>query len=259
MAIMKNVVKALGIVLVVLFGCVSQARAASIAYMTGTSDPWGIDPSDAGSPDAAMNQAFGTGSWDKYNGFDVSIFGGGYNFIYLDGGDGISTQFDTFFSISTVAALENFVSGGGRLFVNAARWTNGDLNLGFGMTMIGNQFSYTGNLIVDPNGALSANGAGSNWSGGYFSHDMVTGGLVDYIVGTEGAVLTGGSQGLGFYLAGGMTSPYWQSTGGNALRANILTYAATVSAVPLPAALPLYAAALGFAAFAARRRKSKAK
>jgi hypothetical protein len=259
MAIMKNVVKALGIVLVVLFGCVSQAQAASIAYMTGTSDPWGIDPSDAGSPDAAMNQAFGTGSWDKYNGFDVSIFGGGYNFIYLDGGDGISTQFDTFFSISTVAALENFVSGGGRLFVNAARWTNGDLNLGFGMTMIGNQFSYTGNLIVDPNGALSANGAGSNWSGGYFSHDMVTGGLVDYIVGTEGAVLTGGSQGLGFYLAGGMTSPYWQSTGGNALRANILTYAATVSAVPLPAALPLYAAALGLAGLVARRRKSKVK
>jgi len=26
-----------------------------IAYMTDTSDPWGVSPSDPGSPDAAMN------------------------------------------------------------------------------------------------------------------------------------------------------------------------------------------------------------
>jgi hypothetical protein len=259
MATMKNVARVLGVVFLVLCGWASQAHAASIAYMTGTSDPWGISPLDSGSPDAAMNRAFGSGSWDKYNGFDASIFGVGYNFIYLDGGEGAFEEFETFFSDLTVAALENFVSGGGRLFVNAARSNSDDLYIGFGMTLATEQFSDDGELILDPNSALSANGAGSSWTGTSFSHDVVTGGLVDYIVGTEGAVLTGGSQGLGFYLAGGMTSPFFQSAGGEALRANILSYTANISAVPLPAALPLYAAALGLAGFAARRRKSKAK
>jgi hypothetical protein len=256
---MNKAAKVLGAMLVAIFGWVSQVQAATIVYMTGTSDPWGVSPSNPGSPDSAMNQAFGAGNWDKRYGFDISVFAGSYDFVYLDGGNGTSSQFDSFFSASTVAALETFVTGGGRLLVNAARWTAGDLNLGFGMTLRGDQFSATGMLAVDPNGALSANGAGTSWTANDFSHDTVSGGLINYIVGTEGAVLAGGSYGLGFYLAGGITSPRFHSIGGNELRANILNYAANVSAVPLPAALPLYMAALGLAGLAARRRKNKAK
>src|SRR5262249_49692765 len=46
--------------------------ANKLLYMTGTIDPWSgspnfITPSDPGSPDSAMNTAFGAGNWTKVN------------------------------------------------------------------------------------------------------------------------------------------------------------------------------------------------
>src|SRR5262249_55239112 len=91
-------------------------------YMTGTADPWSVAPSDPGSPDAAMNTAFGPGNWTKIQGFTSSVLSNpGYKFIYLDGGDGDSAEFDQFIS-ANITGLQNFVRNGGELFINAARW-----------------------------------------------------------------------------------------------------------------------------------------
>lgn len=206
----------------------------SAAYLTGN-DPWGIPPSDPGSPDAAMNTAFGAGQWTKHNNsFSPDVFAEN-DFVYLDGGDGATGWFESFINTNR-AAMEDFVFRGGTLFINAGRWYGQDnFNLGFGADLDDSEFSGTGNalntghpIFVGPNGS-----AGLAWTGGYFSHDTIdgTGGLVALITGNQGTVLAELSHGDGHVLFGGMTTPYFHSPDPQAeiLRANILDYTASYS------------------------------
>lgn len=233
-------------------GVAGSAAAADYAYMTGTSNPWGQS-----SEDDAMNLAFGAGSWDKFNGFDSSVFSSGYAFIYFDGGDGISSEYDSFVANNT-AAIEAFVGAGGRIFLNAARWTNGGLDLGFGTGAVGDQFSYNASLTAaGVLAGLDANGAGSSFTGNYFSHDVVTGVDVCYVSGDVGCVFGAVTEGL---FVGGQTAPNFHSSGGLALRANELQLAATgavnVGVVPEPATWALMIGGFGLAGAALRRRKA---
>jgi hypothetical protein len=228
----------------------TSAHAADYLYMTGSSDPWSNT-----SPDDAMDLAFGAGNWDKANGFNASAFGGAHSFVYLDGGDGISGEFDTFIA-ANLAALESFVSGGGHVFLNAGRWDENVLNTGFGTSLTNahpGSYSYTGELTAAGLLAgLNANGAGAAWSGDWFSHDTVGGVDTCYVTGTAGCVF--GSKGAGLFV-GGQTSPYFHSDGGLQLRANELMLAATGAtngAVPEPATWLLMI--LGFGAIGGAMR-----
>ena len=195
----------------------APASAADIIYMTGTSNPWGNTANNA-----AMNTAFGAGNYQTANGFNVSAFDGTYDFVYLDGGDGISGEFDAFLA-ANVALIESFVNGGGTVFLNAARWTNPTLDLGFGTQLIGEEYSNNAALTADGIAAgLGANGAGTAWTGTYFSHDVVTGVDTCYVSGDYGCVFGN----VGGLFVGGQTSTNFHSAGGDQLRVNQLLFAA---------------------------------
>jgi hypothetical protein len=224
------------------------AHANTKAYMTGSSNPWGSTAEDS-----AMNTAFGAGNWDKFNGFNASVFSSGYSFVYLDGGDGISGEFDSFMG-ANLGALETFVSDGGHVMVNAARWTFTDTNTGNGTFLhLDNNYanaSFNGYLTLDGILAgLAGGGAGTSWSGNYFAHDVVNG-LDDCLVtGDNGCVF--GSKGSNLYV-GSQTSPIFQSGGGQQLRVNELRLAADV---PEPAAWALMITGFGLAGATLRRRR----
>lgn len=60
---------------------------------------------------------------------------------------------------------------------------------------------------------LSGLGAGTTFTGTYFSHDFVAGPLPSLIDGDFGSVLRGGTQGAGYFMVGGQTNAYFHSGG----------------------------------------------
>jgi len=237
--------------LALVAGVVGTAEAQAAGgklYMTGSSNPWGQNTEDQ-----AMDVAFGAGNWTKTNGFDASALTAGYSFIYLDGGDGISSEFNSFVS-GNLAAIEAYVTGGGHLMMNAARWDQPDLATGFG-TQLSAGYSYNGSLTPDGVSAgLGGGGAGVAWTGNYFSHDIVSGLSTCYVVSDAGC--TFGS--VGNLFVGGQTAPYWQSGGGLQLRANELNLAAGGSAAPEPASWALMMIGFGAIGSAMRSRRGLA-
>jgi hypothetical protein len=244
-----------GATLAVLLGSVAHA-SISAAYMTDTSNPWGQSTEDT-----AMNQVFGVGGWTKVAGFTSSVFSSGYNFIYIDGGDGTSTDFNAFI-LSNLGAIQSFVSSGGRMMINAAQWdfSPDPLDLGFGQTLYGDgsydYASYNGSLTAAGSAAgLGANGAGTSWGGNYFAHDIVYGGGATCLVtGTAGCVFQDAKEGAGYLTTGGETAPYfWSGVGSpQQLLDNEISYTATVVSTPEPATcamLLLGFAGLGFAGY----------
>jgi len=239
-------------------GVAGSANAATFAYMTGSGEPWGSN-----SNVDAMDLAFGAGNWDHFNGFDAAILGQGYDFIYLDGGNGESTDFNSFFG-SNVAGVEAYVTGGGRLMANAARWDfiPGSLGLGFGTNLLGDDsyvFASSDGTVTAAavSAGLDSGGAGTNFGGNYFAHDIVTGVDVCYVSGSFGCVFGAVTEGL---FVGSQTNSSFHS-GGNPLRlrANELQFAATgtVTAIPEPGTWALMIGGFGMAGAMIRRRRSQ--
>jgi PEP-CTERM motif len=246
---------AIGIAIGGFMGC---AQAANVAYMSGAGEPWG-----SSSNLNAMDSAFGSGQWDRVN-FGAALTG--YNFLYVDGGDYQGTSFYSWLD-SNRAGLESFVTGGGRLFLNAA--TNGAAgteSMVFGATTRegGNGYSSMGSAVnaADP----LFTGAGTSWSGTYFAHNEIglADGFTSFITGDHGqTIVAGGSFGSGYVMVGGQTNTDWHSAvaGSNPfqLRVNELNYAANiqVSAVPEPETYAMMLAGLGLMGAVARRRKTQ--
>ena len=240
----------------VLAAATGASASTNYLYMTGSSNPWGSTAEDS-----AMDTAFGAGNWTKANGFNATAFSSGYSFIYFDGGDGISGEFDSFMG-ANVGALEAFVNGGGHVLANAARWTFSDVNTGFGSFLhLDNGYANaSGNGALTAAGLtanLNAGGAGAAWTGNYFSHDVVNGVNTCYVTGNSGCVFGGMGNGL---FVGSQTSPNFQSGGGQELRVNELLLAANgaTGAVPEPATWGLMIVGFGLAGVALRSRRRMA-
>lgn len=240
---------------------VAAPATASVVYMTGTSNPW-----DQSSEEDAMNVAFGASNWTKIAGYDTAALAGS-SFVYIDGGAGTAADFNAFVS-SNLAALESYVTAGGNLMLNAARWdfSPNTLTTVFGSAIVGNsEYSLaSGNADLTAAGTtagLGTNGAGSSWTGGYFSHDIVTGGTC-LVSGSAGCVFTTGTSGAGTWAVGGQTAPMFHSEGAVQLRANQLAHVAGdlagggTGAVPEPTTWAMLIAGFGMVGATSRRRRN---
>ncbi|HMP79078.1 MAG TPA: PEP-CTERM sorting domain-containing protein [Pirellulaceae bacterium] len=244
-----------------LFLC-SSAHGQNVAYVSGTGgEPWGM-PGNLNT----LDDVFGIGNWDRLD-FPTAVGGGlfGYSTIFIDGGNGSDTEFVSFVE-NNRASLENWVSGGGRLLINAARWGAAPnlLDLGFGITLDSNGAAATG---VAANGAHAIyNGpwgaTGVNFDGDFLSHDRVFGaGLIPLMYGDNdpGRVILGEkAYGSGWVVAGGLTLPFfgehifWSANSGDFHR-NLFYYVHNVQAIPEPASFFILLMGAGAMAIARRR------
>lgn len=210
----------------------SQADAA-IIYQTGTSNPWSNTTNNA-----AMDSAFGAGNWTGGNGFDIGAFTGA-SFVFLDGSDLNSLQLQTFLSTNT-AAISNYVSSGGRIFINDAPNEGGSFSFGFGVTMnYDNLSTFSNSAEVTAAGiaaGLTAGGISTSYSGNYFSHSTLSGPISALIVGDAGTIFGSLAFGSGFATFGGQTTANFHAPQADAdrLLVNQLLYASGVSASPVP-------------------------
>ena len=247
-----------GVAALSLAAVAAPALANQYAYVA-QNNPWGQTTNDA-----AMDSAFGAGNWDRLNSYSNAMFGGGYSFIFVDGGDSNGSAFGSWLNGGGSTAAESYVNGGGALFLNAAQNSGvSPIATGFGSQL--NYTAYSSNATVNAAGILAglSAGAGASFTGGYFSHDSVSGGgLTSLIDGDVGVILAEGGFGAGHLTVGGETTTNFHNGGDPfQLRVNELTHAAlggTGGAVPEPASWALMIGGFGMAGAALRRRRAVA-
>ena len=216
---------------------VSNPPVPNVAFVRSSAgDPWGIDDDEV-----ILTMVFGS-NWQTNYYETVSpaaLFTPSTSFIFMEGSDSGAVPMATFLN-ANLAAMQNWVSNGGSLFLNAAPNEGGNINFGFGVTLLydGATTFTSAAEAVNPaapifNGPFTP--VGTNWTGTYFAHGTVSGpGLNPLIKDTNDTliVLAETSAGLGHVLFGGMTLPYFHSPQPQAtnLLANILSYGASQAA-----------------------------
>lgn len=104
---------------------------ASPYYVVDT-NPWGQTWNIT-----AMNDMYGIGNWTQsnYSGNAVTIFSPTTPFVMLEGSENNAIALANFLTAHHTL-IENWVSAGGRLFINAAPNQGGDINFGFNGTVL---------------------------------------------------------------------------------------------------------------------------
>lgn len=231
----------------------SLAQAANFVYQTGSYDLTGTS-----SNEMAMNNAFGWGKWSKNKGFDISQFDGA-RFVYLDGSEYNAEELGNFLATNQ-AAVESFVSNGGRLFINAAPSFGDSFSMNFGVTLNFPAYSFD-NITVTSSGiaaGLTEGGISTVYKGSAFAHAIVSGGGISDLVHSEYGTLFGGKFYGDGYVAFGSQTPdlfHTPTADAAALRVNELKF---IAAVPEPETYAMLGAGLAVLAFVARRKRSVA-
>jgi uncharacterized repeat protein (TIGR03803 family) len=213
------------------FKSVVEPASAVIFVHSTIGDPWGNDGDET-----AMTTVFGE-NWqtDYYETVSPdALFSPSTSFIFMDGSDTNADAMATFLD-ANLTAMETWVGNGGRLFLNAAPNQGGDINFGFGVTLIYNDEVFTTNAeAVNPSASIF-NGpftpVGTSWTGNWFAHGTISGTGLNSLINDSNdglSVLAETSFGLGHVLFGGITLPEFhepEPQGVNLLD-NILSYAA---------------------------------
>lgn len=222
------------------------ATANDVAYIRGDSPPWGESTNEA-----AMDEIFGAGNWadlrmaDGAGPFQV---GSGFRFIFLEGSDGSANELNAYLQAHS-AQIEGFVSGGGRLLLNAAPNEGGNINFGFGGAELIYEAFTLQVVAADANHPVfqgPKTPVATAYTGNAFGHAILANGLTPIIIGAPGADEAGeivlGEKGFGNgrVLMGGMTTNNFHSPSAEAanLRANIIFYAAEGAPPPPPVPVP---------------------
>lgn len=198
-------------------------------------EPWGGSPN----PDD-MTNAFGPGGWTlgEFETADPTIvFAPTTGFVFMDGSSMQATELETFL-IANMAAMEAWVFGGGRLFINSAPNEDNGMSFGFGGT----------ELVYAPPGSGTHSWDGTAFdaaypallgpllptatfmTGTYYGHALVTGvGLTNVMYGDGDeakVVLAEKCWGTGRVMFGGMTTTNWHDPDPQSQnwRSNLFTY-----------------------------------
>jgi hypothetical protein len=194
---------------VLLLACVGAAHATALrAYMSAATEPF-QDSSNYDAMSAAFGPNVGT-DWDRLQYSDGFT---GYRMLYIDGGGADAFEMASFLD-GNRSALQAYVLGGGRLFINAATDFLTSVELVFGAILNEQSLNSRGStgFAVDGGSALFS-GAGTSWEGGFFSHDDISlaAGYSPLIVDDAGrTVLAGGVFGQGYVMLGGQTNTAFQ-------------------------------------------------
>lgn len=184
-----------------------------------------------------MDEVFGEGGWtEEY--FDTmnmdSVFSTNTCFIFLEGGEYTSLEFKDFLD-NNHDAIENWVSAGGNLFLNAAPSEGGIIDYGFGGVTLNYWWYIYSATAIDPSFVIFNSPytpVGSTWYGWWYnfatarvSGGDVTGIIKDTYYATYYALALK-DWGEGTVLFGSMTpaeyhSPFDESSN---LRLNILDF-----------------------------------
>ncbi len=154
------------------FGAVAYLRSAA-------GEPFEF-AEHAGNDATGMNAVFGAGGWLdlRYETVDpASLFSPATTFIFMEGSD---TSFGSFvgFIATNMTAMQDWVCAGGRLFMNAAAYTGGTTNLGFGTTLLMNSPLYYGSIGYGANSAHPIFNGPQTPVGTYFQVDYTSIGRV---------------------------------------------------------------------------------
>jgi hypothetical protein len=264
----------ISLLLILIASIFATSLANADAYIRGASAPW-----DRSTNEAAMDAAFGAGNWDDLRMADGAgpFAPGAHTFIFLEGGDDTAIELSNFLAANKTA-IENFVNGGGALLLNSAPNQGSNIDFGFGGVTL-TYPSFTGTVTaVDATHPIFIGPftpVVTDYTGGWFGHAIVGGGVTPLIIGAPGddsageTVLGEMAFGSGLVMFGGMTTDNYHSPQPEAanLLANIVTYTAAggggfvaAPALPIPSlsswSLVILAALMLLVGFRFRRRLS---
>jgi hypothetical protein len=198
-----------------------------VAYLRSSSGQPGLNDNEN-----VLTGVFGSGWQDlRYETADPNaLFTSATRFIFMEGGQFATDAMGTFLT-NNMAAISDWVAGGGRLLVNAAPIVDETIDVGFGVTLISGDFN---DSVVAADAAHPIfNGpylpVGTAFSGDLFNHAHVTGGGITPIlvnVSDHHYALAEKTFESGRVMFGGMTLPYFHAptTESSNLLANILAY-----------------------------------
>ncbi|MBT9584365.1 hypothetical protein IV102_13565, partial [bacterium] len=221
---------------------VTSTVVTSAIYLRSDQGLW--DPEGQTANAAALDAAFGAGNWTQalFETANPSDVFQGNRLVFMEGSDLGANVLGAFLT-GNQAAMRSFVSGGGRVIVNAAPNIGGNITTPFNATIAyGNESQHRREVVVEATHPIGVACNGTlNFSGSSFSHALVvaddmtpiiTGPLTGIGMGrvlqeSDGVVLAEGRLGAGLFLVGGMTTTNFHRPSPNALqlRANILRYA----------------------------------
>lgn len=193
---------------------ISLSHAQSAWYVQ-TSNPWGQTNNIS-----AMNNVFGVGNWTQgsYSTPAATIFSGSNTFVFLEGSDQNAVDLNNYLS-ANIALIENWVYGGGHLFIDAAPNQGGNINLGFGNVVLNYFPTYSDSahavlpgdqIFVGPYTPVA-----TSYTGNYVAHAFVTGpGLISLMENDSAQMLLAREiWGAGFVYFGTLVQPnFWSPT-----------------------------------------------
>lgn len=186
----------------------------SIPYYVVDSNPWGYTHTAD-----AMQHVYGNGGWAQadYSTSPNVIFSPSNSFVLLDGNCNNGVALDSFM-LNNHVLIENWVTSGGRLFINAAPINASTVHFGFNNTLLTFGFEQTATALLPGDTIFHGpyTPVDTAYYGNYASHGAITGtGLTKLMRGddTSHIILAKKYWGTGCVYFGSLTpAEYWTQT-----------------------------------------------
>lgn len=243
-----------------LLPLLSKAQPSEVYYMRADLDePWccGWAPYPDANPNG-LNTVFGTGGWNLafYEYADAAtIFSANTCYVFCEGGENHADEMEAFID-ANLPLIQNWVNGGGSLFLNAAPNEGDGMDWGFGGGTLWYPYWWAGDVYPDPAAATHPIFTGpytplaTEYYGTSYAHAIVTGpGMTNLIVDMwdpSMVVLGEVTWGAGHVFMGGMTTASWHYPNAEAvnLRNNMHSYLYSLCGLLLPIPIADFSATL---------------